>query len=309
MRRLLFLQKLGVKREAIENLISEAQLPLTALWAKWREVESPEEVLGIVTVQDKVDDEVLDHFPNARVIAVAFTGYDCLDLDACSRRGVAVYNVPAYSTDSVAELTLALTICLLRDIPRGDQQIRAGGWKLGSHGTELAGKTVGMLGTGSIGQRVAELFKAFKCRLIGWSRTARREFTDLGGAYLSMEEVMSGADVVSIHLPLTPATEGIISDVELGWMKPGACLVNTARGRLVDKAALAQALRGGHIRAALDVFDQEPPADDDPLTGLKGTILTPHIAFQTHEALERRARITIENIKAFMDKREGNRIA
>jgi phosphoglycerate dehydrogenase-like enzyme len=309
MKHLLFLQKLGVSREVIETLISEAHLPLTPIWTKWREVESPEEVFGIVTVQARVDDEVLDYFPNARVIAVAFTGYDFLDLEACRRRGVAVYNVPAYSTDSVAELTLALAISLLRDIPRGDRQIRAGGWKLSSHGTELAGKTVGILGTGNIGLRVAELFKAFKSRLIGWSRTNCQAFIDLGGAYLSKEAVLSGADIVSIHLPLTPATKGIISRTELGLMKPNACLINTARGPLVDKTALVQAIEDRRIRAALDVFDQEPPPDDDPLPKLAGTILTPHIAFQTHEALHRRARVTIENIKAFLEKRADNRIA
>ena len=308
MNTLLFLQKLGVEHDVIPQLIREANLPLSPAWGKWRDVDSPEDVFGIVTVQATVNDKILDYLPNVKVIAVAFTGFDCLDLDACRRRGIAVYNVPGYSTDSVAELTLALTIGLLRDIPAADRQMRCGGWRLGGHGTELAGKTVGILGTGAIGLRVAELFKACRCKLIGWSRTERREFADLGGQYLPLPEVLAGADIVSLHLPLSSQTDGIISADELALMKPGAVLINTARGRLVDKAALLSALEEHRIRAALDVFDEEPLPPDDPIRKLAGALLTPHLAFQTHEALLRRAQITIQNIKSFMDGRDDNRV-
>ena len=308
MQRLLFLQKLGVGTEVLQRLITEAGVPLAPIWEDWRTVEAPEEVLAIVTVQATVDDEILHRFPNVRLIAVAFTGYDCLDLDACRRRGIAVYNVPAYSTDSVAELTLALAICLLRDIPRQDRRIRAGGWKLDGHGSELADKVVGILGTGTIGLRVAELFKACKCGLIAWSRTRRKAFTDLGGTYLSKEAVLSGADIVTLHLPLTPQTVGIVGEGELALMKPEAYLINTARGPVVETAALLRAVREGRIRAALDVFDKEPLPPDDLTASLEGTVLTPHIAFQTHEALHRRAEITVQNIKAFLEKRGDNRV-
>ncbi|MBU0718304.1 MAG: hydroxyacid dehydrogenase [Planctomycetes bacterium] len=309
MNTLLFLQKLGIEHDVIPQLIREARLPLNPAWGNWRDVDSPEDVFGIVTVQATVNDEILDHFPNVKVIAVAFTGYDCLDLDACRRRGIAAYNVPGYSTDSVAELTLALAISLLRDIPAADRQMRSGGWRLGSHGIELAGKTVGILGTGAIGRRAAELFKACRCKLIGWSRTERKEFADLGGQYLPLPEVLAGADIISLHLPLGPQTEGIISADELALMKPGAVLINTARGKLVDKAALIQALEEQRIRAALDVFDEEPLPPGDPIRKLPGTLLTPHLAFQTREALLRRARITIQNIKSFMDGGDNNRVA
>ncbi len=309
MQSLLFLQSLGVQQRTIEELITEAGLQLVPVWEDWRRVEKPADVFGIVTVRAAVDDEILDRFPNVRMIAVAFTGYDFLDLDACRWRGIAICNVPAYSTDSVAELAIALTICLLRDIPDSDRTIRSGGWKVDHWGTELAGKVVGVIGTGAIGLRVAELFAAFRCRLIGWSRTQRKEFTDIGGTYLSMGQVLSEADVVSIHLQLNRETEGIIGVRELGLMKPGACLINTARARVVDKDALIRALQERRIRAALDVFDREPVAQDDPLVQAGNTLLTPHIAFKTNEALHRRAEITIRNIRAFMDGRDDNRIA
>jgi D-3-phosphoglycerate dehydrogenase len=209
----------------------------------------------------------------------------------------------------VAELTIALMICLLRDIPRGDRTVRAGGWKLERWGTEMAGKTVGIVGTGAIGLRVAELCGAFKCKLIGWSRTKRQAFTDLGGQYLPRSQVFSQADVVSIHLALNKDTQGIVGTEELGVMKPGACLVNTARGRVVDKTALIIALKEGRIRAALDVFDQEPLPQDDPLLQVDHALLTPHLAFRTNEALHRRAAVTVQNIRAFLDGSDTNRIA
>ena len=309
MQNLLFLQQLGVERQVIDDLIREAGLSLVPTWENWQGVQDPEGVFGIVTVQAAVGIDILDRFPNVRMIAVAFTGHDCLDLDECRRRGIAVYNVPAYSTDSVAELTLALAICLLRDIPGCDRRIREGVWKVPQWGTELAGKTIGIIGTGAIGLQVARLFEAFKCRLIGWSRSSREEFENLGGRYLSKQEVFANADIVTLHLPLDQETEGIVGEAELGWMKLGACLINTARGRVVDKTALVRALEERRIRAALDVFDQEPIAPDDPLVGTRGSLLTPHIAFKTNEALLRRAQVTIRNIDSFLAGSDTNRIA
>jgi D-3-phosphoglycerate dehydrogenase len=305
----LFLQDLGVERRVIQDLIAEAGLPLTATWDDWDRIDAPEQVAALVTVQTAVDEGLFGRLPNIKTIAVAFTGYDCVDLDACRRRGISVYNVPAYSTDSVAELTLALAISLLRDIPRRNQRLHAGTWKTDRWGTELANKTVGILGTGAIGLRVAELFRACKCRLIGWSRTERAAFTDLGGAYLPLDRVLSEAHVVSIHVPLTKDTEHLIGVRELGLMQPGACLINTARGRVLDKTALIKAVEAQGIRAALDVFDEEPLPPDDPLISVDDILLTPHIAFKTHEALHRRARITVENIRAALEGSDVNRIA
>jgi len=305
---ILFLESLGVDRQVVQRLVADAGLPFTAVWGDRRQIENPDDVVAYVTVRDPIRDEMFDHFPNARVISVAFTGFDTIDLDACRQRGIAVYNVPHYSTDSVAELTIALTICLLRDIPRRDQRLRAGIWKSERWGTELAGKTVGIVGTGAIGLRAAELFKAFRCELLGWSRTERDAFADLGGMYVAWDDLFSRSDVVSLHIPLSFETEHLVGGRELGLMKPGACLINTARGKLVDKAALVHVLGNGHIRAALDVFDQEPIPQDDPLFEPGNTLLTPHIAFKTDEALLRRAQMTVRNIKWFLEGSDENRI-
>lgn len=191
MQSVLFLQSLGVDRQVIEGLITELGLPFAATWEDWQRIESPADIVAYVTVRDPIGKEMFERFPSARTISVAFTGYDSIDIDACRRRGVAVYNVPYYSTDSVAELTIGLALCLLRDIPARDCRLREGLWKSKQWGTELAGKTVGIVGTGAIGQRVAELFKAFKCRLTGWSRTRRQAFVDLGGAYVAWEKLLS----------------------------------------------------------------------------------------------------------------------
>jgi phosphoglycerate dehydrogenase-like enzyme len=308
MQTLLILQDLGVAHEVISELIREANLPLEPLWPAPGPVPSPDEVAVIVTVNTPVDERLLTRLPNVRIVAVAFTGYDSVDLEACRQRNIAVCNVPFYATDSVAELTLGLAISLLRDIPAGDRTIRHGGWLLDHPGTELAGKTVGIIGTGAIGLRVAELFRALKCKLIGWSRTQREPFTTLGGTYLTIDEVFSRADIVSLHVPLDAETRGLIGRKELSLMRPGACLINTARGPIVNSAALVDALESGRIRAAIDVFDTEPAPADDALIHAGATVLTPHIAYKTHEALTRRAAITINNIKGFFDGRDLNRV-
>jgi D-3-phosphoglycerate dehydrogenase len=209
----------------------------------------------------------------------------------------------------VAELTLALAICLLREVPGCNERLHAGTWKVGRWGTELAGKTVGILGTGAIGLRAAEIFKACKCKLVGWSRTEREAFTQLGGTYRPLDKVLAEADIVSVHVPLTPETKGLIGQHELDLMKPGACLINTARGRIVEKAALVHALQEKRIRAALDVFDEEPLPSDHPLTTVPEALLTPHIAFKTEEALHRRAQVTVGNIACFLEGSDVNRIA
>ena len=308
------LQEIGVDRHVVKELISGAGLDLQPLWEDWRKVEAPSQVRVIVIVNTPVDSAVMGRFPNLRMIAVAFTGHDHVDRDACKERGIKVYNVPSYSTDSVAELAVAMAISLLRDIPRGDRDIRevadgrADWWTGFGPGTELAGKTVGILGTGTIGVRVTELFRAFKCEVTGWSREKGDAFRKAGGRYVSKEEVFSESDIVSIHIALNDQTRGFVGKELLHMMKPGACLINTARGPVIETEALVEALQANRIRAALDVFDLEPLPAGDPLLALPNTVLTPHVAYKTKEALERRARITIENIRRFLDGDDTNRV-
>ena len=170
---------------------------------------------AIVTVNAPVNAAILAQYPRAKVLAVAFTGYGVHDLDACREASVVVSNVPDYSSDSVAEMALALTLSVYRKIPAGDRLVKQMGWGLSPPGTELRGKTVGIAGTGTIGLRAARLFKAFGCRLIGWSRSINPQFVALGGTYVDRAVFWSTADVVSIHIANNAETKKMASD---GWM-------------------------------------------------------------------------------------------
>lgn len=202
--------------------------------------------------------------PKVKYIAVAFTGVDHVDLSACRARGIAVSNAAGYSTNAVAELVFGLAIGLYRSIPACDQRARTGGTKDGLVGPELHGKTMGIVGTGAIGRRVAAIASAFGCKLLAYSRTEREEMKALGAEYVTLEELMERSDIVSLHVPVTDGTRGLIGRELLEKMKKSAILINTARGPVVDNAALAEALENGSIAGAgIDVFDMEPPIPGD----------------------------------------------
>ncbi|MCO6436806.1 MAG: hydroxyacid dehydrogenase [Phycisphaerae bacterium] len=318
---ILVLDDLGIDQQAMRSLMSDAGLGSAFLVRPDRLDSVPkEDVRAIITVRTPVGEALLGGkpgLPNVGVVAVAFTGYDAVDLDRCRERGAVVCNVPSYASDSVVELTVALAISLLRDVPRVEREMRAFAatqgdiapwWKGVSPGRQLAGKTVGIVGTGTIGCRAAEVFAAMGCRLLGWSRTEKAVFKRLGGAYVSTPTALCVAsDIVSLHVPLSSETRGLIGGKELQAMRPGTCLINASRGPIVDKVALLAALKSQEIRVALDVFDQEPLATDDPLLGFpEKTILTPHIGFRTREALMERARQTFENIRCALDGKPQN---
>ena len=309
--RLLFLQDLEVDRQKIRENLAQAGVSLEPVW--YDEPLAPGEVVALITVREKVDQSVLERYPSLRMVAVAFTGFEHVDLGLCRERGVVVSNVPDYATDAAAELALSLTLALLRQIPAADRHVRSGAWYRGENfppGTELAGKTVGIIGTGRIGLRAAELFRAFRCPLVGWSRTEKDAFRALGGTYRSLEEIFSEADVVSLHLPATGDTQGLVSEGLLRRMKPDALLINTARGPVVDQAALGRVLAEGRIRGAgLDVFATEPLDPAGPLAVASSAVLTPHVGFRTLEALDRRALLTIENLRSFFEGHPRNRVA
>lgn len=246
------------------------------------------------------------------MISVSFTGYDHIDLAACRERGIAVYNTPGYSTDSVAELAVGLALSLLRNIPKADTRARepAGSWFAFPDGAELRGKTVGIAGTGAAGTATAKLFAAFGCRLLGYSRNHNNAFKQLGGVYCGLGELLKESDIISLHLALDKETRHIINAERLALLKPGALLINTARGGLVDSAALAVALKDGRLAGAgLDVFENEPPRSDDPLLAAPNTVLTPHIGYKTRQALLRKLDITFQNIADFENGIETNRVA
>lgn len=246
--------------------------------------------------------EVIEGCPNVKYIAVAFTGVDHVDLETCKKKGIAVSNAAGYSTNAVAELVFGLAIGLYRSIPACDGRSRTGGTKDGLVGPELNGKTMGIVGTGAIGRRVAAIAAAFGCKLLAYSRSKRPELEALGVSYVSLEELMERSDIVSLHVPVTPETKGLIGRDMLARMKKNAILINTARGPVVDNQALAEALKNHQIAGAgIDVFDMEPPIPADyALLEAPNTILTPHVAFATLEAMEIRADITVSNIEHWL---------
>lgn len=243
---------------------------------------------------------VIEHCPNLKMICVAFTGVDHVDVDYCRERGITVCNCAGYSTVAVADLTFGLAISLLRNILPCDRVVRQGGTKDGLVGCELEGKKFGVVGTGAIGARVAAIAKAFGCEVYAYSRTEKPE---LGLTYLPLDELMATCDIVSLHVPLSASTKGLIHKDNLALMKPDAYLINTARGPVVDSQALADALKAGLLAgAAVDVFEMEPPIPEDhPLFGAPHLIATPHVAFATKQAFVKRAYIVFENIAAFLD--------
>ena len=245
--------------------------------------------------------EVIRADRNLKFISVAFVGIDHVDTDACREKGILISNTGGYCNDAVAELAIGLTLDCLRKISAGDKAVQSGQGKAGLQGHELAGKTVGIVGTGAIGCRTAQIFKAFGCRLIGYSRSVRQEALDLGIEYRSLAELMAEADIISVHTPLTPDTKGLIGENEIALMKEGAILVNTARGPVVDAEALAAALKAQKILAATDVFDKDPPLPEGhPFLGLPNLICTPHVGFDTRESIDRRAAMVFENVEAWL---------
>jgi D-3-phosphoglycerate dehydrogenase len=242
--------------------------------------------------------EVIEGAPRLKFLSVAFTGVDHIALDACRERGIAVSNAAGFSTESVAELTVGMVLALLRSVVAGDTAVRAGGTNAGLFGRELNGKTVGVVGTGAIGRRTAAILSAFGVRLLGYNRTEYPEMVSLGMQYLPLDNLLAASDIVTVHLPLTDDTKGLFSRDRIARMKPGARIVNVARGAVIDSAALAEALRSGALAgAAIDVYEHEPPIPaDHPLLNAPNVLALPHVAFGTAESFALRVEIVVENI-------------
>lgn len=247
--------------------------------------------------------EVINRLSNLKLLNVAFTGIDHVDIDALNNVGASICNASGYSDPAVAELVIGLVLDLYRFISHGDKLTRNSG--VGFAGREIKGKTVGIIGTGNIGIETAKLFNAFGANLIGYSRTKKSEFLEIGGKYVELDELLKTSDIVSIHVPANDETENIIGSYEISKMKSDAIFINCARGRVVDNDALADALNNEIIAGAgIDVFDMEPPIPSDyKLLNAKNTILTPHVAYLTKEAMIRRAEIAFENTISFL---QGN---
>ena len=306
-KQILIIDELLTPKHDFENSVTKSNLEYEIIWDK--ELATPERVEIIVTVLKKLDKEYLQQFSNLNMIAVAFTGYDSVNIEYCRENSIAIYNVPKYSTNSVVELTIGLTIAVLREITLGDELIRNEKWSF-KPGTELSEKTVGIMGTGEIGIKAAKIFKAFGCEIIGWSRSEKEGFKTIGGRYISDKETFFATlDIVSVHLPLNKETVGLITEKEFSAMKRTSILVNTARGAIVNEADLIAALEQKKIAGAgLDVFEQEPINHDNRLLKMQNVVLTPHIAYKTEEALNRRMEVTVKNISDFIQNKKTNRV-
>ena len=249
--------------------------------------------------------EVMERCPNLKMISVAFTGVDHVDMDYCRERGILVSNCAGYSNTAVSELVFGLALSLYRRIIECDRAVRAGKDKTGLVGLELSGKTFGIIGMGAIGTRTAQLAKAFGCRVLGFNRSPKQPE---GVHMVELDELLRESDIISLHVPLTEQTRGMISEREIGLMKPSAILINTARGPVVDSAALAAALKEGRLAgAAVDVYETEPPIPQDhPLLTAPNVVATPHVAFATKEALYQRAVIVFDNVAGYLDGKPQN---
>ncbi len=254
-----------------------------------------------IRAYSKFSARVLAACPNLGLISIWGTGTDNVDLAACAARGVTVANTPGVNAHSVAEHTLGLMLAVTRAIPELDRAVRAGEWPRRLL-TQLEGRTLGLIGFGAIGSRVAELARPFGMRVLVWSWGADNGRASAHGAHhVSLDTLLHESDIVSLHLRLTEATSGILGAAQFALMKPSGFLINTARAGLVDREAMIGALRDGKIAgAALDVFHQEPVAADDPLLALPNVVLTPHDSGMTAEVIDLGLKRAVENVEKFL---------
>lgn len=309
------LEPIGIPQEMLETLSAPLREQGHTFIAYDTKTTDPEELLrrtgdsdAVLIANTPYPAAVIAAAPKLKLLDVAFTGIDHVGLEACREKGVTVCNAAGYSNSSVAELALGLTIGCLRFLTDCDAAARTGGTSAALRGREIAGRTVGIVGTGAIGLYTARLFRAFGARVLAYSRSQRQEALELGVEYCSLESLLERSDIVSLHVPANAQTRHLIGAPELARMQKHAILINCARGAVVDNAALAQALKTGGIAAAgIDVFDTEPPLPaEDPLVGAPHTLLTPHVAFLTQEAMARRAKIVFENLTRWLEGKPQN---
>ncbi len=254
-----------------------------------------------VRAYTRFDAELFGALPRLRHVAIFGVGTDNFDLDAASRHGVVVSNCPGENARSVAEHAIALMLAVARTLPAYDRDVRAGLWRH-YEGVELEGKTLGVLGLGSIGQHVARMGAGLGMKVVAWSPTRdEARAAALGVTQLELGSVLRQADVLQVCVALSDRTRGLIGGRQFALMKPGAILVNTARAPIVDEPALVAALRDGRLRGAgLDVFAPEPLAPDSPLRELENAVLTPHAGWVTSEARRRLLIAPVRNIAAWL---------
>ncbi len=274
-------------------------------------IERIKDATGILLGWD-LPTEVMKQALKLEVIAFAGIGVGTfVDLDVAVAQGITVCNTPSYADNTVAEHALALLMSLARKTPQLDAKMRAGEWDQMQIGFELRGKTLGVVGFGGIGARMSELGNALGMNVIAWTRSPSPERAARHGArFVELDDLLAASDVVSLHVPATPETEGLIGDDEFDRMKPDAVLVNTARAAVVDEAAMIERLRSGRLAgAALDVYGEEPLPARHPLTKLDNVVLSPHMGFGTPEAVTSMVDIAIDGLVGYFDGKPVNVVA
>ena len=298
--KIVFLEPLGLTVEAIEKACAnlKKQGHEVVVYPDRKPELNIERAAGADIVLESnmpLRKDFFDACPNLKMLSIAFTGLDHIDMDACKRRGITVMNAAGYSTEAVAEETICMMIGLYRHVIENDRITRSCKGPSIAPGREIAGKTIGIIGMGAIGQRTAALAHAFGCKVIAWNRTPKQV---PGVTFVDKETLLKEADIVALHIALNNETRNFLTAKDFAMMKPTAIIVNAARGPVVNTADLAEALKNGTIAgAALDVYDGEPPLSaENPLLTAPNTMLLPHIGFATREAFEARLEIVVGNI-------------
>jgi len=252
---------------------------------------------------------IIDSAKKLKMVSIWATTCHYTNLEAAKERGIVVTHVPGYATEAVAEHAFALLLAAIRRLPSADKHVRRGDFDWRPFGgVELHGKTLGIIGTGAIGCRVAEIAKAFKMQILGYDKYPNlKRAEEIGMKYVDLYTLLKESDFVTLHVSLTSETERLIGKKEIEAMKKGAVIINTSQGKVINEKALVDALKSGKLSfACLDVFEEEPPAKDNPLFKLDNVILSPHIGFHTVEAAKRCTDICIDNVVKFLERHPQN---
>jgi D-3-phosphoglycerate dehydrogenase len=263
----------------------------------------------VITGWTNLTKDIIESAQNLKMISIWATTCHYVDLKTAKQKRITVTHVPSYATEAVAEHAFALLLAASRKLAVADRQVRSGmfDWRPLT-GVELHGKTLGIIGTGAIGRRVAEIAKTFKMQILAYDKYPdAKKAKEFDMKYVDLQTLLGQSDCITLHVTLTPETEALIGKKEIELMKDGAVLINTSQGKIIDEAALVEALRSGKISCAgLDVFHEEPPAKDNPLFKLDNVVLSPHIGFNTVEAAKRCSDICVDNVAKFLEGRPQN---
>ncbi|MCC8027132.1 MAG: D-2-hydroxyacid dehydrogenase [Clostridium sp.] len=263
---------------------------------------------AVYTNKTPISAETIKACPNMKFIGVLATGYNVIDTGAAKEAGIVVSNIPTYGTDAVAQYVMALLLEMCHHVGEHSECVKAGDWSnnqdwcFWNHPLiELAGKTLGVIGFGRIGRRTAGIARSFGMKILAYDEYPNKELESEGCRYVSLEELLEESDVISLHCPLFPSTEGIINSETIGKMKDGVKIINTSRGPLIVEEDLKEALNSGKVSgAAVDVVSTEPIRPDNPLLGAKNMIITPHIAWAPRESRQRLMDIAVDNLAQFV---------